>query len=54
MSLIILLTLVPLFHALIFPQMFGDTCFSLSTVDEVLDLATFMACLCLFSLSEKS
>ena len=40
MSLIILLTLVPLFHALIFPQIFGDTCFSLSTVEEALDLAT--------------
>ena len=46
-SLIVLLTLVPLVHALIFPQIFGDTCFSLSTVEEALNLATFMACLCL-------
>lgn len=51
-SLIILLSLVPLFCALIFPQTLGDTCFSLHTVDGVLDLATFIACICLFSSSE--
>lgn len=34
-------------HALIFPQMFGDTYFSLPTIEEVLDLAKSMACLCL-------
>lgn len=48
-----LMNLALLFHATGFPQMHGNTWFSLHIVDEILDFTIFIACKSLFSTSEN-